>query len=139
MRNGHSVSVNFTQNCSDKSFTSMKKMLLLIKLEFLRLLSSEAQLILLNKTKQGFLFSKKKFKFLKQSKKKKGKEKLSTKELMLLNCGVGEDSWESLALQGDPTSPFWRELGKITLIANVYCILTEFLALGLVLYRGHPT
>ena len=27
---------------------------------------------------------------------------------MLLNCGVGEDSWESLELQGDPTSPFWR-------------------------------
>ena len=25
-----------------------------------------------------------------------------------LNCGVGEDSWESLGLQGDPTSPFWR-------------------------------
>ena len=22
--------------------------------------------------------------------------------------GVGEDSWESLGLQGDPTSPFWR-------------------------------
>ena len=22
-----------------------------------------------------------------------------------LNCGVGEDSWESLGLQGDPTSP----------------------------------
>ena len=33
--------------------------------------------------------------------------KLSTEELMLLNCGVGEDSWESLGLQGDPTSPFW--------------------------------
>ena len=32
---------------------------------------------------------------------------LSTEELMLLNCGVGEDSWESLGLQ-DPTSPFWR-------------------------------
>ena len=31
--------------------------------------------------------------------------KLSTEELMLLNCGVGEDSWESLGLQGDPTSP----------------------------------
>ena len=31
--------------------------------------------------------------------------KLSTKELMLLNCGVGEDSRESLGLQGDPTSP----------------------------------
>ena len=27
------------------------------------------------------------------------------KELMLLNRGVGEDSWESLGLQGDPTSP----------------------------------
>ena len=31
--------------------------------------------------------------------------KLSSKELMLLNCGVGEDSWESLGQQGDPTSP----------------------------------
>ena len=30
--------------------------------------------------------------------------KLSAEELMLLNCGVGEDSWESLGLQGDPTS-----------------------------------
>ena len=29
---------------------------------------------------------------------------------MLLNCGVGEDSWESLGLQGDPPSPFWRRL-----------------------------
>ena len=28
--------------------------------------------------------------------------------MMLLNCGVGEDSWESLGLQGDPTNPFWR-------------------------------
>ena len=27
------------------------------------------------------------------------------KELMLLNCGVGEDSCESFGLQGDPTSP----------------------------------
>ena len=32
-------------------------------------------------------------------------KKLSTEELMLLNCGVGEDSRESLGLQGDPTSP----------------------------------
>ena len=32
--------------------------------------------------------------------------KLSTKELMLLNCGIGEDSCEFLGLQGDPTSPF---------------------------------
>ena len=34
--------------------------------------------------------------------------RLNAKELMLLNCDVGEDSWESLGLQGDPTSPFWR-------------------------------
>ena len=27
---------------------------------------------------------------------------------MVLNSGVGEDSWESLALQGDPTSQSWR-------------------------------
>ena len=31
-------------------------------------------------------------------------KKLSAKELMLLNCGVGEDSQESLGWQGDPTS-----------------------------------
>ena len=29
-------------------------------------------------------------------------------ELVCLNCGVGEDSWESLGLQGDPTSPSQR-------------------------------
>ena len=29
---------------------------------------------------------------------------------MLLNCGVGEDFWESLGLQGDPTSPSYRKL-----------------------------
>ena len=34
--------------------------------------------------------------------------RLSAEELMLLNSGVGEDSWESLGLQWDPTSPFWR-------------------------------
>ena len=34
--------------------------------------------------------------------------KLSAEELMLLNCGAGEDSWESFGLRGDPTSPFWR-------------------------------
>ena len=31
--------------------------------------------------------------------------KLSAEKLMLLNCDVGEDSWESTGLQGDPTSP----------------------------------
>ena len=34
--------------------------------------------------------------------------KLSTEKLMLLNCDVGEDSLESLGLQGDPTSPSSR-------------------------------
>ena len=32
-------------------------------------------------------------------------KKLSTEELMLLNCGGGEDSWDSLGQQGNPTSP----------------------------------
>ena len=35
--------------------------------------------------------------------------------LMLLNCGVGEDSWESLELQGDPTSQSKRKS-----VLNVY-------------------
>ena len=34
--------------------------------------------------------------------------KLNAEKLMLLNCGVGEDSWESLGLQGDPISPSQR-------------------------------
>ena len=33
--------------------------------------------------------------------------KLSAEELMLLNSGVGEDSWESLRLQGDQSSVFF--------------------------------
>ena len=33
---------------------------------------------------------------------------------MLLNCGVVEDSWESLGLQGDPTSPIYS-LGGLML------------------------
>ena len=37
------------------------------------------------------------------------KLKLSIKELMLLNCGVGEDSWESLGLQRDQTSQSQRK------------------------------
>ena len=44
--------------------------------------------------------------------------KLSAEELMLLNCGVGEDSWESLGLQGDPTSPFWRRSALGFLLGN---------------------
>ena len=36
--------------------------------------------------------------------------KLSAKKMMLLNCGAGEDYWESLGLQGDPTSPSLKEI-----------------------------
>ena len=36
--------------------------------------------------------------------KKKKKKRLNAKELMLLNCGPGEDSWESLGMQGYQTS-----------------------------------
>ena len=32
-------------------------------------------------------------------------KKAEHRELMLLNCGVGKDPWESLGLWGDPTSP----------------------------------
>ena len=31
-------------------------------------------------------------------------QNMSDEELMFLNCGVGEDSWGSLGLQGDQTS-----------------------------------
>ena len=33
-------------------------------------------------------------------------KKVEHQRMMLLNCGVGEDSWESLRLQGDPTTPY---------------------------------
>ena len=32
-------------------------------------------------------------------------KKAESQRIDALNCGVGEDSWESLGLQGDPTSP----------------------------------
>ena len=35
---------------------------------------------------------------------------------MLLNCGVGEDSWESLGWQGDPISPSCRKS-----VLNIHC------------------
>ena len=41
---------------------------------------------------------------------------MNTEELMLFNCGVGEDSWESFGLQADPTSPLgdqsWIFIGR---------------------------
>ena len=33
-------------------------------------------------------------------------KKAEHRRIDAFNCGVGEDSWESLGLQGDPTSPF---------------------------------
>ena len=36
--------------------------------------------------------------------------RLSAEELMLSNCGVGEDSWESLGQQGDQTSLILKEI-----------------------------
>ena len=36
------------------------------------------------------------------------KESWATKNWWFLNCGVGEDSWESLGWQGVPISPFER-------------------------------
>ena len=50
--------------------------------------------------------------------------KLSAKEFMLLNCGVGEDSWESLGLQGDPTGQSWSleySLEGLMLKLKLYC------------------
>ena len=35
-------------------------------------------------------------------------KKAERQRIDILKCGVGEDSWESIGLQGDPTSPFWR-------------------------------
>ena len=37
--------------------------------------------------------------------KKVERRRIDAFELMLLNCGAGEDSCMSLVLQGDPTSP----------------------------------
>ena len=33
------------------------------------------------------------------------KQKVTLMDAMLLNCGAGEESWESLGQQGDPTNP----------------------------------
>ena len=35
---------------------------------------------------------------------------MRAEELMLLSCGVGEDSWESLGQQGNQTSPVLKEI-----------------------------
>ena len=37
-------------------------------------------------------------------------KKLSAEELMLSNCGAGEDSWQSLGLWGDPKQSILKEI-----------------------------
>ena len=54
---------------------------------------------------------------------KVGLKRLSAEELMHLNCGAGEDSLESLGLQGDPASPSegdqpWDFMGRNDSIAE---------------------
>ena len=45
----------------------------------------------------------------------------------VLNCGVGEDSWESFGLQGDPTSPFWRK-STLNILWKDWCWSSNTLA-----------
>ena len=40
---------------------------------------------------------------------------------MLLNCDVGEDSWESLGLQGDPTSPSSVQFSPVAQSCRTLC------------------
>ena len=55
--------------------------------------------------------------------------KLSAEELMLLNCGVREDSWESLGLQGDQTSQSWRK-SVLNIHWKYWCWSSNTLATG---------
>ena len=53
--------------------------------------------------------------------------KLSTEGLMLLNCGVGENSWESLGLQGNQTSQSYRK-SPLTIHQKDWCWSSNTLA-----------
>ena len=53
---------------------------------------------------------------------------------MLLNRGVGEDSLESLGLQGDPNSPFWR---RPILLWKDWCSLEGTMLKLKLQYFGH--
>ena len=39
---------------------------------------------------------------------------------MLLNCVVGEDSWETLGQQGDPTNPSWDYVMERKSVLNIH-------------------
>ena len=54
-------------------------------------------------------------------------KELSAEELMLFNCGVGEDSWESLGLQGDPTGQSYRK-SVLNIHWNNWCSSSNTLA-----------
>ena len=56
--------------------------------------------------------------------------RLSTEELMLLNCGVGEDFWESLGLQGDPTSPSCKDITLPTKVRLVKAMVFPVVMYG---------
>ena len=58
--------------------------------------------------------------------------RLSAEELMLLNCGGGEDSWESPGLQGDPTSPTHPTKGD-----ESWCLLVGLMLKLKLQYFGH--
>ena len=56
---------------------------------------------------------------------------------MLLNCGVGEDSWESLRLQGDPASPSLKEISPEYLLEGLMLKL-KLQCFGHLMWRTDP-
>ena len=56
--------------------------------------------------------------------------RLSAVELMLLNCGVGEDFWEFLGLQGDPTSPSCKDITLPTKVRLVKAMVFPVVMYG---------
>ena len=48
---------------------------------------------------------------------------------MILNCGAGEDSWESLEFQGNQTSQYWRK-SNLNIHLRDWCWSSNTLAIG---------
>ena len=65
-------------------------------------------------------------------------KKAEHQKIDLLNCSVGEDSWQSLGLQGDPTSPSCKEIQPVHLLKEIQPVHPNdsWRALGL---QGDPT
>ena len=53
---------------------------------------------------------------------------------MLLNCGVGEDSWESLGLQGDPTGSSKGKV-KVAQLCPTLCDPMDYTVQGILQAR----